>query len=206
MRGAGLSREVVVRAAVQIADADGIDALSMRRLSQRLGVTPMAIYRYLPDKSGLVDVVIDESLRVVPLADPSGPLMDELSHCLNGLYELLRDHPGLARAVGDNPMEGPVAAQIADRVLELLQRNGMDDGSASDLLVAAFSLTLGCALYRSSRAARTQLSKVGEEAPAVHRVRDRLAMAGVQDAMFRGALERLVAGYLGKSTPRAGWE
>lgn len=46
MRRAGLKREAVVRAAVKIADAEGIEAISMRRVSQALGVTPMALYRY----------------------------------------------------------------------------------------------------------------------------------------------------------------
>lgn len=198
MARAGLTRETVVRAAVRIADAEGIEALSMRRVSQELGVTPMALYRHLPDKSGLLDVVVDESLRDVPLADPDGAVLAELNRCFGGLYELLLAHPGLARAAGERPLEGPVATQIGDRVLTLLHRNGVDGDDAANLLISAFSLALGSALYRTSRRNQPDrsFSRLGAEAPAVHRVRDRLASATGDDDTFRDALTRLVASYL----------
>ncbi len=198
MARAGLTREAVVRAAVQIADAEGIEALSMRRLSQELGVTPMALYRYLPDKSGLVDMVVDESLRVVPLVDPSGDVTGELLRCFGGLYELLLAHPGLARAAGERALAGPVATRIGDQVLALLHRNGVNGANAANLLVSAFSLALGSALYRTSRGGRSDSDFVRSdgEAPAVHRVRDRLVAASEDDEVFRDALERLITSYL----------
>lgn len=196
MGRAGLGREAVVRAAVQIADAEGIDALSMRRVSQELGVTPMALYRYLPDKSSLVDVVVDESLSVVPVVDPTRPVADELLRCFGAMYELLLAHPGLARAVGERPLEGPVATRIGEQVLTILQRNGIAGDDAANLLISAFSLTLGSALYRTSRGDRVDRWQVGEVAPAVHGVRDRLNSASADDAVFRDALQRLIAGYL----------
>ncbi|QZT58608.1 TetR/AcrR family transcriptional regulator [Mycolicibacterium austroafricanum] len=197
MARAGLGRDAVVRAAVQIADTEGIDALSMRRVSQELGVTPMALYRYLPDKSGLVDVVVDESLRDVPLVDPTRPVTGELLRCFGGLYELLVAHPGLARAVGERPLEGPVATRIGDRVLTLLQQNGVGRDDAANLLVAAFSLALGSALYRTSRSGRSGWGfRRSADAPAVDQVRGRLAVAAADDVTFRDAFERLVRGYL----------
>src|SRR4029453_17845903 len=61
---APLSRERVLAAAVDLADAGGVDALSMRNLAQRLGVVPMALYKHVANKDelldGMVDVVVGE--------------------------------------------------------------------------------------------------------------------------------------------------
>src|SRR5262245_23084017 len=53
-----LSREVILTVALQIVDADGAEALTMRHLAKKLGVDPMAIYRHLPDKAALIDGVV----------------------------------------------------------------------------------------------------------------------------------------------------
>ncbi|MFF3441704.1 TetR/AcrR family transcriptional regulator [Streptosporangium sp. NPDC002721] len=55
----GLSLDAIVRAAVEIADADGIEALSMRRVGERLGFTSMSLYRHVPGKAQLVDLMCD---------------------------------------------------------------------------------------------------------------------------------------------------
>ncbi|WP_078293234.1 TetR/AcrR family transcriptional regulator [Mycobacterium sp. D16R24] len=199
MARAGLKLEVVVRAALRIADTEGIEKISMRNVSRALGVTPMALYRYLPDKDSLIDVVVDESLRDVPVPDPSAPMSAELLRCFGSLYELLLDHPSLARAVGERPMEGPVATRLGDQVLTLLERNGIGESEAAHLLVSAFSLALGCALYRASRrglSAPSRWPQAGVQAPTVVRLRDRLSAASEDDSVFREAFERLVTGYL----------
>jgi AcrR family transcriptional regulator len=193
----GLDRDAVVRAALEIADADGFDRVSMRRVSQALGVTPMAIYHYLPGKDALVDLVIDESLRVVLPVDPTGDVLSEFRRCLGGLYDLLVNHPSLARVVGEHPLEGPVAARLGDKVLELLQQHNLRERDAANLLVSAFGLALGCAVYRTSRRGETgRLAEVGDEAPAVQRLRVQIAAARADDSPFYDALDRLVIGYL----------
>ncbi|WP_436759663.1 TetR/AcrR family transcriptional regulator [Streptosporangium sp. V21-05] len=55
----GLSVGAIVRAAIEIADADGIEALSMRRVGERLGFTSMSLYRHVPGKAQLVDLMCD---------------------------------------------------------------------------------------------------------------------------------------------------
>jgi AcrR family transcriptional regulator len=53
-----LSRESILIAALQLVDAEGVEALSMRRLAAALGVDPMAIYRHLPDKAAVIDGMV----------------------------------------------------------------------------------------------------------------------------------------------------
>ncbi|MBN2840241.1 MAG: TetR/AcrR family transcriptional regulator C-terminal domain-containing protein [Coriobacteriia bacterium] len=67
-----LSRDRIVRAALEMIDRDGLDALTMRRLGKELGVDPMAIYYHLPNKSALYDAIMDDvvgSLANVQLPD-----------------------------------------------------------------------------------------------------------------------------------------
>ncbi|GAA3959867.1 TetR/AcrR family transcriptional regulator [Actinomadura viridis] len=56
-----LTVEEIVRAATALADAEGLDALSMRRIAERLGVAPMSIYTYVPGKSELIDLMLDRA-------------------------------------------------------------------------------------------------------------------------------------------------
>lgn len=72
VRNVGLDRATVVAAATHLARSVGIENLSMRRLATALDVTPMALYRHLPNKESLLDLVVDESLRSVPRSIPTG--------------------------------------------------------------------------------------------------------------------------------------
>ena len=57
-----LSTEEVVQTAIRLADADGLEALSMRKVAQEMGVTPMSLYTYVPSKAELIDVMLDRIL------------------------------------------------------------------------------------------------------------------------------------------------
>src|SRR5215216_3902704 len=68
---AGLSRELVLAAARRIADEEGVDRLTMRRLAAELGVLPNALYTYVPDKEALLDALLDALLGDVDAGDPA---------------------------------------------------------------------------------------------------------------------------------------
>jgi len=59
-----LSRDVVANAGLELVKRDGFDHLTMKALAVQLGVTPMAIYRHVSNKSDLIDVVLDAFVRV----------------------------------------------------------------------------------------------------------------------------------------------
>ena len=65
-----LNRDRVLAAAVELADEVGIEALSMRRLAQELGVVPMALYKHVANKEELLDGMVD---AIVGEIDPRGP-------------------------------------------------------------------------------------------------------------------------------------
>ena len=72
-RRAPLSRHRVLQAAVELADVVGIEALSMRRLAQELGVVPMALYKHVANKDELLDGMVDVVLGGIDPADPAPP-------------------------------------------------------------------------------------------------------------------------------------
>lgn len=199
-----LDRATIVAVSLQLADAEGLDRLSMRRLSAELGVTPMAIYHHVSGKEQLLDMVAEESLRMLPAldvdADPRAALLDWFF----AFYELLVAHPGLAQTVAGRRLEGPAAAEIAERILLVARRAGLGEEVAVDLLVGLFSFALGGSLYRISRRAagarrgeRRRLPPLDESAsPAARRLRGRLAGATFGDQQFQEGLHRLVDGYL----------
>ena len=65
-RKKGLTLTQVVDTAVALADAEGLDAVSMRRVAQELGVVPMTLYTYVPDKAALLDLMLDALYRSMP--------------------------------------------------------------------------------------------------------------------------------------------
>lgn len=69
---AGLTPAAIVGAAIEIADADGLGAVSMSRVAERLGYTPMSLYRHVPSKDDLLALAQDEALGDPPDRDPGG--------------------------------------------------------------------------------------------------------------------------------------
>src|SRR5688500_7903620 len=68
----GLSVDRIVSAAIELADTDGIGALSMRRVAERLSVGAMSLYTHVPGKAELIDLMLDTVFGEVPLATVEG--------------------------------------------------------------------------------------------------------------------------------------
>ncbi len=97
---AALDRTQIVRAAIAIADAEGIDALTMRRIAQELHAAPMSLYRHVPDKEALVSLMLEEVLGEggdFPGA-PSGDWRADLTWLSHASWALMRRHPWYAEA------------------------------------------------------------------------------------------------------------
>lgn len=92
-----LTEDQIVDAALDIIRAEGLDALSMRRLSRELGRSAMAPYWYVADKRELLDLVARKLLSEVALPETdSAPWEDRLRAVITGIDKRLHDHPGIA--------------------------------------------------------------------------------------------------------------
>ncbi|MGW1372964.1 TetR/AcrR family transcriptional regulator C-terminal domain-containing protein [Streptomyces sp. NPDC002446] len=94
----GLSRDGVVRAAIRVADAEGLGGLSMRRVAAEFGVTSMALYRHVANKDELVLLMADAAFADVELPEPAPEgWRDRMEAGARLQWELYRRHPWLAQ-------------------------------------------------------------------------------------------------------------
>lgn len=123
-RRARLNRERVLRAAVTLADEIGIDALSMRRLAQELGVVPMALYKHVENKEalldGMVEVIVGEIDPPVPDTDwKSAVRMRVLS-----ARQALQRHPWARQAIESRVNKTPPVLDYMDSFIGMFLAGG----------------------------------------------------------------------------------
>ncbi|MEU1722695.1 TetR/AcrR family transcriptional regulator C-terminal domain-containing protein [Nonomuraea sp. NPDC005692] len=126
----GLSLGRIVRAAVELADAEGLEGLSMRKVADRLGFTTMSLYRHVPGRDQLVDLMRDEVLGEALVAasdaapdaapDADGGWRGRLEEAARRAWELRMRHPWLAEVRGSRHLPGPNAVAHYDRMLGAL--------------------------------------------------------------------------------------
>ncbi|WP_051179511.1 mycofactocin system transcriptional regulator MftR2 [Nocardia concava] len=124
--GNTLSESEIVEAALRVVRQDGVEKLSMRRLSRELGVSPMAPYYYVADKRELLDLVATAALTGVRKPPPEfGSWQMRLRDLIDQIDEKLRKHPGL----GDVLIEQMLGKQLdlIAAVMEILFDAGFDE-------------------------------------------------------------------------------
>jgi TetR/AcrR family tetracycline transcriptional repressor len=133
-----LSRDAIVDAAMAILDAEGLDALTMRRVATALGTGPASLYAHVTGKDELLELLIDRvaAEQEVPDPDPEH-WQEQVKDGIRGIYRSFLAHPGLARANLGRIPTGPGALHTIDRFLGILRAGGLPDqvvAFAADLL------------------------------------------------------------------------
>lgn len=124
----GLSIEAVVASATQVADADGLEAVTMRRVATALGVAPMTLYTYVPGKAELLDLMLDAAYAGMPRHDTSGqPWRHRLAAIAEENKALFEIHPWAARISTIRPPLGPGMIAKYEHELRALEGLGLDD-------------------------------------------------------------------------------
>jgi AcrR family transcriptional regulator len=148
-RQPSLSREQIVRAAVELADADGAEAISMRRIAARLGVGAMTLYGYVADRDALVAYMINEVVAEQgPLPDrPSGDWRADLEFMARWLRAICRKHPWLPAELGSLPFFiSPKLLAEAEFALAVLEPRGLDPRTAGAVLRMINNYVVGTVL------------------------------------------------------------
>ncbi|AEW98610.1 TetR family transcriptional regulator (plasmid) [Streptantibioticus cattleyicolor NRRL 8057 = DSM 46488] len=113
-----LSEEKIVRCAIEMADADGIDALSMRRIATRLGTGTTSLYRHITGKEELIELMVDAVHGEHPAPAATGDdWRAQLADAARGFRAALLRHPWLAQQAARRPALGPNVVARTDRVL-----------------------------------------------------------------------------------------
>jgi AcrR family transcriptional regulator len=123
-RRATLTRERVLRTAMELADARGIDALSMRRLGQELGVDAMALYRHVQNKDDLLDGIVELIVAEIERAPGNQNWKTNLRDQAMAARRVMLRHPWARRVLEDRPKGGPVFLAYVESVLATLRGGG----------------------------------------------------------------------------------
>jgi len=124
----GLTVDEIVQVATAIADADGLEAVTMRRLAQELGVAPMTIYTYVPGKAELFDLMLDAAYAAMSRRDTSGwSWRRRLTAIAEENRELFESHPWAATISSSRPPLGPGLMAKYEHELSALEGLGLSD-------------------------------------------------------------------------------
>jgi TetR/AcrR family transcriptional regulator, tetracycline repressor protein len=170
---ARLSKRAVVDRALKLADADGLDALTIRKLAQDLGVTPMALYWHFRSKEDLLEGMAEQVWSEIEVrVDPSVPWWAQLKAGLESLLRVLRAHPAAPQLVLEHEKQNEAAMRATEAALEILRGAGFDPEHATE--IARSTLWTGITLVMSEAGYHPELS---EEERAEHQRRTELYFA-----------------------------
>jgi AcrR family transcriptional regulator len=124
----GLSVHAIAEAAIELADSEGLDALSMRRVAERLGVGTMSLYTYVPAKAELIDVMLDTVYLETTRETPDGNWREQLEHIARENWAMTRRHPWMLQvATNSRPPLGPGLIAKYERELRAVADLGLSD-------------------------------------------------------------------------------
>lgn len=125
-----LDRDRIVTAAVELADEVGLEATSMRRVAERLAVTPMALYKHVAHRCQLVDDMLDELLSWIPEAARGADWRADVRARVMAARALLVAHPWARDAIEASPLATPRVLAHMDALMAAM----FDGGLSADLV------------------------------------------------------------------------
>ena len=121
---APLTRESVLHAAVRLADENGIETLSMRKLAQALGVEAMSLYNHVANKDDVLDGMVDIVVGQIERPKIGGDWRTAMRHRANSAYEVLLDHPWAPLLIVSRIHVGPAMLRYVDATIGCLREAG----------------------------------------------------------------------------------
>ncbi|WP_433181330.1 TetR/AcrR family transcriptional regulator [Actinoallomurus sp. CA-150999] len=209
-----LSREQIVRAAIELLDEKGLDGLSMRRLGSRLAAGATSAYWYVATKDELLELAQDEVMGEIEIPDTdAADWRTAASAAAHGLRAVILRHPWITGLYGVRPAMGPNSMRVSDRLIGMLTDagfSGLEVAYASSLVL---SHTIGSATIEAAwkgsiaPSGKTPNEVVDEMRPYIDEVASRYENYGawwrenktldvdtMQDDNFAFGVERLLDG------------
>ncbi|GAA3686389.1 TetR/AcrR family transcriptional regulator [Nonomuraea antimicrobica] len=174
-----LSVERIVRAAIEVADAEGLQALSMRRVAERLGVGTMSLYTYVPGKPELFDVMLDEVYGETARPDDvPGGWRGGLEQIARENWALYLRHPWLLQVAANRPVLGPNVTAKYEYELGAVDGIGLSDLEMDSVITLITGFVHGAARGAVEAAQAESLTGLTDEqwwaahAPFLARIAD----------------------------------
>lgn len=122
------SVEAVVQAAIALADAEGLDALSMRRVAEMLQLSPMSLYTYVPSKAELLDLMLDHVVGETVEPKPGeGDWREQVTELARSRWRTAQRHPWILQAAMRRPPLGPNVLAKAEAALHAVDGIGLSE-------------------------------------------------------------------------------
>jgi AcrR family transcriptional regulator len=138
-----LTRERVVAAGIELADRDGIESISMRKLAQELGVEAMSLYTHVRNKDDLLDGMVDAVIGEIPTIADGADWKTSLRRMALAARGVVLTHPWAPRPIESRTTPGPATMRYIDTVLGVLREGGFTIAQAHHALHILGSRLLG---------------------------------------------------------------
>ncbi|QHY96309.1 Tetracycline repressor protein class E [Streptomyces sp. S4.7] len=165
----GLTLDRIVTAAVELADAEGLSAVSMRRLSTELGAGTMSLYRHVPGRAELVDLMLDrvQSESGTPTAEPDPSAAPgwrkTVETAARGELALYQAHPWLVSVNQTRPVLGPGAVGGMETMLTGIKDMGLTDPELISVIIMVSGYVSGVARTQVQAVEVQQASGISDD-------------------------------------------
>jgi AcrR family transcriptional regulator len=159
-----LDYETITAAAIAIADEEGLDAVTMRKIASRVGHSPMALYRHVGNKDDLEELMYDAALGELDLASGrSGDWRSDLAHLAGAYRRMHHRHPWMTH-LGQRPTLGPNFIRLMEHAMACVDSPGRGIDKMVDMAVTVLHFTIGLVheeLAAAEAQRRTGLDRAG---------------------------------------------
>jgi TetR/AcrR family transcriptional regulator, tetracycline repressor protein len=148
-----LTRELIIKEALALLEEHGPGALSMRRLADRLGVAPNALYTHVRGKADLIDGLVDQVYAGLELhPDPGGDWAQQLATLSQAVRDHLLAHPAVVPYALQQPGLGPHSLRLGEAIYDILRPAGFSDQAVVGTVYALVTYILGFVALEIPRA------------------------------------------------------
>lgn len=212
-----LSRDAVVEAGLKVLEAEGLDAVTMRRVAAELDTGPASLYVYVANRDELLELMLDRVVATIPIEPPDPPRWrEQVKRLLTAEVEAMDAYPGIARVALGRIPTGASAMRAAEALVSYLRAGGVPDASVAWAADVVHLFTTAMAIENGVQAAAGLDGAALEEYVAGVRARfealppDRypnmlalmpMLFAGTAEERFDFGLELLINGLLTTPPP-----
>lgn len=130
-----LSRDEITRVAIELADSEGLDAVSMRRIAAKLGAGTTSLYWYVASKDDLYELMVDEVVGEIRVPESSGVWQEDLRRLAHAIHATLRRHRWMV-LLGIRPVLGPKTRRFGETAPRVFDPLGLDHALRVKILAA----------------------------------------------------------------------
>ncbi|GAA0920547.1 TetR/AcrR family transcriptional regulator [Streptomyces thermoalcalitolerans] len=147
------SREVITAAAVALADTEGLEAVTMRKVAARVGAGVMSLYSYAPDKETLLNLMVDHVSGELPTTNTlTGDWRTDLKAIAHLQRDLMLRHPWLPAALSTRRIPGPNTLAFLEHALAALRPTGLDGAAKLEIFAQLTAFVAGHVAYEIAQA------------------------------------------------------